>query len=189
MSEATTVEPVARRRPSRRAVVVAAIAVVVLVVGVLLFVRWRNGLRLFPEGGDDVGADQVAVGRTFYSPEVWSPVDTAKSLEITSATPQVSTNSARAEVRTLACTLKPGPSLELGTDWSLRHWCGSVRPFRSGRYRLSGDSPTDGAVVLVVAITPRAAGHVHVTGVHLQYEQGLRRGDQLVGFEIDTKTK
>jgi len=46
-----------------------------------------------------------------------------------------------------------------------------------------------------VAITPRAAGHVHVTGVRVRvrvrvrYEQGMRRGDQLVGFEIDTKTK
>jgi len=30
---------------------------------------------------------------------------------------------------------------------------------------------------------------VHVTGVRVRYEQGMRRGDQLVGFEIDTKTK
>ena len=172
-----------------RTVALAIAAVVVLVGGGWSFVHWRDGLRLYPSAGDEVSADQAAVGRTFYAPEVWSPAGGPRSLELTAATPAVRINTAHAEVRTLSCTVKAGLTTFFGADWSLRQWCATVRPFAPGRYRLSGTSVTGGAVVLVVAITPHAPGHVHVAGVRLQYEQGMRRGDQLVGIEVDNRTK
>ena len=62
--------PLARRRPRRTiAIAITAILVVVVASGVL-FERWRNGLHVFPSAGNEVGADRMAVERTFYAPEV-----------------------------------------------------------------------------------------------------------------------
>jgi hypothetical protein len=165
-----------------------ALVLAVLVAAAVIALRWRNGLHIFEPVGNEVGADQVAVGRTFYAEEVSSPDSGPLSLQVTSIAPVVTVNSAHADVRVLICTLRPGLSTGFLDEWSLQRWCSSVRSFTPGRYMLSPLPPVASSVFAVVAITPRGPGTVHVAGVHLRYEQGIRRGDQQVGIEVNTQT-
>jgi hypothetical protein len=183
-------QPDVGRRSRRTALIVAGVAAVVLTAAALVFVHWRNGLRLFNPAGNEVGADQVPIGRTFYVPQVWSPVDRRSvRLKITEIEPAVTVNGAHADIRVVMCTLRPGLTAAFMDDWSLTRWCTSVLPFTPGRYRLSGLGPSSSAVLAVVAVTPRTIGRVHIAGVRVRYEQGLRRGDQRVGIEVDTRTR
>lgn len=177
--------------PRRRRAVVAggAVAAALLLAAALVFVHWRDGLRLFGSGGAEVGAEQVAVGRTFYATAIAAPGSKPLSLRLTSASADVTANTAHADVRVLLCTLSPGPGSLFGAAWSLQPWCSAVRPFTPGSYRLSSYAPTAGAVVVVIAITPRSAGHVHVAGIRIGYEQGIRRGHELAGTAADTHTR
>ena len=114
--------PLARRRPRRTiAIAITAILVVVVASGVL-FERWRNGLHVFPSAGNEVGADRMAVERTFYAPEVSSPTDRPLTLTITSIRPDIARNTAHATIRVLLCTPRPGITIGPGTAWSLTRY-------------------------------------------------------------------
>ena len=183
-------QPGGGRRSRRRALIVAGVAAVVLAAAALVFVHWRDGLRLFNPAGNQVGADQVPIGRTFYVPQVWSPEDRPLvRVKITAIKPVVTVNRAHADIRVVMCTLRPGLTTVFGDEWSLTRWCASVRSFTPGRYGLHGLGQSGSAVGAVVAVTPRTNGRVHIAGVQVRYEQGLRRGDQRVGIEVDTRTR
>ena len=177
-----------RRRARRRVVaIVSTLAAVVVAVGVVAAVRWRNGLHLFSPVGNEVGAYSLAVGRTLYVGNAFLPGRDRLDIRIYSIRPVVTANTAHARIRVLMCTLPPGLDAALGADYSLRHFCAAVKPFTAATYVL-GKGITAGTVSVIVAVTSHSSGHVHVAGVRVVYEQGIRRGDQHTGIEIDTRT-
>jgi hypothetical protein len=182
-----TPEPIPAARHRRKyAIAVVAVLAVLLTVGVMLE-RWRNGLHMFGAAGNEVGADRMAVGRTFYAPEVSWPTDTPLTLTVPSIRPDIADNTAHATVRVLLCNPRPGLTTGLGTAWSLTRYCSGLHEFIPGSYRLCHElSPN--CVMFFLAVTAHTSGHVHIDGVRIHYENGFRHGDQLIGIAIDTTT-
>jgi hypothetical protein len=194
VTAATTVDKprVSAGAGSRRRWVILVAAVVVATVAViagLVFVHWRNGLRLFPAEGSEIGANSLATGRSLYAGagvQVVAPTHPI-SLDFDAITPVITANTADATIRVLICV--EGPHTEsIGAVYSLSGVCISSRPFSPGRYRLASYASTDGTVAVILQITPKRAGHVHVAGLHVRYHRGLRNGSQVTGVEVDTRT-
>ncbi|HZC70131.1 MAG TPA: hypothetical protein VE442_05520 [Jatrophihabitans sp.] len=170
-------------------IIAASVVVVALVVAWLIFDHWRNGLRLLGPVGDEVGADRMAIGRTFYAPAVWSPGHSPLTLAVTSLRPEVTDDTAHANVRIVLCTPRRlSDGMPGAAAWSLTEWCSNLRPFTPGTYRLCPYGSAQGCVAVYVAVTARTSGHVHLDGTHIKYQRGIRPGDQLVGTAIDTTT-
>lgn len=173
--------------PRGRAVAVLLIAALVIGLGAL--VRWRNGLHYFERGGATSITPSLAPGRTLYVGAIDSPSSDGRprNVRFTNIWPAVTDNTAKADVQVLMCTIGPGMHAGLVAAYSTRDYCSSVTAFTPGTYLL-GSHTEPGTVVILVAVTPHTAGHVHVAGLDLSYREGIRRGHQRAGLEADTTT-
>jgi hypothetical protein len=168
---------------------VSTVVVLALIIGAVVFVRWRNGLHLFSEAGAVIGAPHLKVGQTLYVGDMADPAGRDDlRIRIDSIRPVVTTNTAHAKIAVLMCTLPYGLNSTLGSAYSLHGSCASVRPFVPATYTISSgiDART---TIVVVAVTPHAPGHVYISGINLTYERGSRHGEQHTGVDIDTRTR
>ena len=181
-------KPAQRGARRRVVVIVSALVAVVLIVAVVVFMRWRDGLHLFRSVGNEIGADQLPIGRTLYVGDTADPPNGGRlELRITAIRPVVTSNTAHATIRVIMCKAPQEGGEGLGSAYSLKSVCVSAAPFTPATYAVADGSAADTTSV-IIAITPHSSGHVHVAGVHITYERGLRRGDQRTGIEIDTRT-
>ena len=177
-----------RRHPRAFAVAAALVAAVVAVAAVV-FVHWRDGLRLFFPLANGIGQVHLVVGRTMYvgGMVVPSAGNHGVTVRVTSIRPVVTADTAHASVRVLLCTVAPGQDTDFLSAYSLTGACSRVAPFTPGTLTFSS-RPKAGTIAAIVAVTPRTSGHVHVAGVDVSYQQGFRRGDQRTGMAIDTRS-
>lgn len=185
----------ARRR--RWPWVVAVLAVVVVAAGIptaIWFAHWRSSLHLlanYPVNG--VGYP-LAAGKTFYvdgnavAARVFSHEDFSDlSVDINSVRPVVKENTADADIGVLRCVLRRDGGGPFGYNQAqTRRTCGTITPFHSGPVTLGFRKGDDD---IVIAVTPRHAGTVRISGVEVQYSSGLRHGTQHTGPQIKTTTK
>ena len=105
-------------------------------------------------------------------------------ISVLSVRPRVSENTARAEIRVVACLGASGSGLIGGALGTAAQNCASVRDPR--HLVLPPTGP--GAPQLVVEVIPRQPGRVVIDGVHLRYRQGLRWGSQDTGTVLTVTT-
>jgi hypothetical protein len=169
-------EGLARRAPGRvgRRRVVGVVTL--LAVGYALVVgnRWIRHDAVFGPVGWDISM-AVAVDQQVdvnVQPYQRAPVT------LVSARPNVLENTSHAEISVVLCV--PIHEVMGASRGPLGAWCDPVGDVRDQLLE-----PDDGQPYLILVVTPRQAGVVHVAGIELTYRDGLRRGHQLVG--VDTQ--
>lgn len=177
--------------------ILAACAVVLVAAGVPTadwFVHWRSSLHSLVEYPTYGASGPLAIGKTEYfggnaiaARAISHPNQPGQlSLHISAIRPIVDVNTADADTSVLRCVLAhdgPGPAGAFRADTNST--CSSLKPFRSGAVTLGFRKGDDD---IVVAVTPRRAGMVRISGIELQYSSGLRHGTQHTGAQLSTTT-
>lgn len=164
-----------QHRPRISIAVVATLLTVAVLTGFRL--RWiLHDEALFTNG--NLSSSRVAVGQTIYrGAHVQTPRD-GQSLNLTSAVPVITNNSADATIAVMVCVTPPGQRVSLvggGDELDPSHSCSTLEPFRPGPRSL-GVLRTG----VVLAITPRHRGSITISGLRVSYRDGMRRGRQVV---------
>jgi hypothetical protein len=182
----TLAEPPPVREP-RRATRVVAVAVVLCIGAAVLGYRWLTGDRLLaPSGWSE--SFSLQLGHTYYSglggPYGGKPADYVRGLDVRDVHIMTSLNNAEATITVLSCVeTARGAGLTAGGNAvdRLDDFCLTSRAFRPGRVDFG---QATGATGFVVAITPRRAGTVHISGASISYRDGLRTGNQRIGLDL-----
>lgn len=190
LTESTSTAGRARRRRAR-AVVLTALVLVAAVLGL----HWYSGLTLLVPYAGDRESGPVAVGRTVYVDSALGPLPTTDqdgnstgpgsvSITITRLTPHVDANTSGAVIRVLVCE-RNGGRLAVGMQYSgLSRSCTSVVPVTLPMTLDVGYMTAQ----VVVEVTPRRPGTVHIAGFDVDYTQGLRHGTQRAGAGLTLTT-
>jgi hypothetical protein len=184
--------------PRRRAWLTLGLVTIVLVSAVpaaVWYVHWRSSLDSllsYPTYG--AGGVPSVIGQTeYYGAEVTSthvishPSNPGVlSIHISSVRPVIDENTSAATIAVMRCVLTLGGSGPLGfgqvqTD----SICSTLTPFRSGNLSFGFAKGDDD---VVIAVTPRHAGTVRISGVQVRYSSGFRHGNQLTGAELKVVT-
>lgn len=177
MAIATAAPAPASHRPGRRWLLLAPLLVVVLVLGSAA--RWLTDDRAL-NGYGSIVTTTTAVGRTMYlDAGVYSSggVNSSFSITMRRLSPRLTTNTADAVV-TLAVCSQSQTHTRIGAGASWTSLCTSVVPFRTGRLLID-----DRKVEVLLEVTPRKAGVVHIEGLDASYWRGLRWGHQHIGVD------
>jgi len=131
----------------------------------------------------------VHVGQTIWlSLDLWThPSDAiGNTFTVRNLRPHITVNGARATVTLEQCV---GPYLRDGqASLAAPQLCDSLQPYSTGRQSMQADllqRPLD----LVVAVTPRDAGTIVISGVTVDARHGARRGRQHVGMAWTVTTR
>ena len=139
-------------------------------------------LNSFPAGRQGV---HVVSGQTIYfGLYAFSGIglpDTGRTVDLRSAFPRVLDDTTDASVTVMTCA-GTGKQDELtmgGVVADATPFCTSIHNFRAGEvalgYRAAG---------LVLRVTPLHSGVIHIAGVDVRYNDGLRAGHQQIGPDI-----
>ena len=187
----------ARRSVVRARAVEASIAVVglPLVIVAALGIHWWTHPNLFADGGIVTSMGPRPVQKAQWTFAVVMPASglgqghgpTPFTITFTGS-PDVTLrhNSERASAVVSVCTPYPEPKGTLigAVDGTGARYCATLMPVRAG---VTMPWPTLGAY-LVCTLTPRQAGHVHVTGVDFHYRLGRdhwwQRGVDRVSVDV-----
>ena len=170
-------------RARRRWIGSLAIAAV-LVVAVAVFVHWRDSPHLMSPYGNGMSATFPLGVEELIDAGVEPASQTAKPIEIDSITPRVTVDTADATISLMVCDAPPiNDRLGEGTRAEMAADCGvPLVPFHSGRYQFRY---VPHGSELLLGVTMHRPGRLRVDGFQVHYKDGIRRGDDHAGIEID----
>lgn len=159
-----------------RAVLAIVVSLVLVAAGVAGY-QWRNGLHVFKPAGMAHGSQIVHVGKTYYADAYFATSPHAGTVDLRSASPHVTTNTAHAHLKVMSC--HKGTVNALGA-WAKPVFCAD-RPvaFRPGNHTF-GDDP--GKITLLIRFTLPSPGRFAFNGIDVSYTAGWRHGAQRTGI-------
>jgi hypothetical protein len=158
------------------------------------FVHWRSSLHSLVEFPTYGVGGPLAIGKTEYfggnvvvGSAIRHPNQPGElSLHISAIRAIVALNTADADISILRCVLaNDGPGPDGASRGAAKATCSSLRPFDSGAVTVGFRKGDDD---IVVAVSPKRAGKVRISGIELQYSSGLRHGTQHTGVQLSFRT-
>lgn len=152
---------------------------------------WATHPDVFTDdGGFSMTTVQEEVGRSYYA-GLFGGVhdDDRRELELRSATPVVTKNTADAEVELYLCEVDPEQgAVGVGTQHRVpTNVCVVFEPVAEGARFVVGDvEPRHELVVEVRATQP---GVVKIRGMEVSYRDGLRRGTEVTGGHLTYRAR
>jgi len=182
MAIATAASAPERHRPGRRWLLLAPLLVVVLVVG--WSVRWLTDDRALSGYGNTVTVPMALGGTAYLDAGVYprGGGDQSFSIDVHRLVPRVTVNTADAVVSLAVCAQTQSHT-RIGGSFSWSPLCSSVAPFHSGSLLID-----DRKLEVLLVVTPRKAGVVHIEGLDASYRHGIRWGHQHVGIDTTVTT-
>lgn len=163
-----------------------------LLVGLLAAGPWWTTPDVFSDTGAVMTMDPRPVTRAALAVGVSAPSsdEGAEGTEVTftdTATVELPTNSARAEVEVAVCRPKPGGGgIGMVSAGDVDESCDEVVPVAEGVEMTQG--PVDASDYLIVTFTPTRPGKVRMVEVALDYRTGsnhfFRRGTDTIAVDV-----
>jgi len=187
MADPAHVNPTLRlpgRAPGSRRLIIVAVLVMLGLAVITGAGYWLGHASLLRGYGDGMGAP-TPIGRTIaFDTAVVSDRDAIR-VSLKSLKPRVTENSSDATIVFVVCRRNAGTTtLGVSRTSDLRKYCTRTDPLRRSFVGSLGYTTNQ----ILVLVTPRKSGRVHITGYNATYRVGIRSGTQHVGLDTTVTT-